>query len=243
MKIKRFVLAMVTAVLLVPQPAVAQVEIPDTIHGKGFFIGQLNLAKHIMDFFLDKRDASNAAKLDSNYIGYYPEKLMFSSGLAQSGGWLSIQDDDSSFKLGSDISRSLSLRACYRGLAMVFALNPFNMFGNTDSEFDISFYGDKLLLDFVYQNSTSLSGTYTGTYTPANEKDEEEEYSLDVGFLNRRTLSFGTMYVFNSRRFSYAAAFDQTCIQKRSCGSLLLGAHYLYNRLRIDMDFLDNIYM
>ena len=119
--------------------AVAQVEIPDTIHGKGFFIGQLNLAKHIMDFFLDKRDASNAAKLDSNYIGYYPEKLMFSSGLAQSGGWLSIQDDDSSFKLGSDISRSLSLRACYRGLAMVFALNPFNMFGNTDSEFDISF--------------------------------------------------------------------------------------------------------
>ena len=89
---------------------------------------------------------------------------MFSGGLAQSGGWLSIQDDDSSFKLGSDISRSLSLRACYRGLAMVFALNPFNMFGNTDSEFDISFYGDKLVLDFVYQNSTSLSGTYTGTY-------------------------------------------------------------------------------
>jgi hypothetical protein len=88
-----------------------------------------------------------------------------------------------------------------------------------------------------------LSGTYTGTYTPTNEKEEEEEYSLDVGFLNRRTLSFGAMYVFNSRRFSYAAAFDQTCIQKRSCGSLLLGAHYLYNRLRIDMDFLDNIYM
>lgn len=138
---------MVTAVLLVPQPAVAQVEIPDTIHGKGFFIGQLNLAKHIMDFFLDKRDASNAAKLDSNYIGYYPEKLMFSGGLAQSGGWLSIQDDDSSFKLGSDISRSLSLRACYRGLAMVFALNPFNMFGNTDSEFDISFYGICCLYD------------------------------------------------------------------------------------------------
>ena len=43
---------MVTAVLLVPQPAVAQVEIPDTIHGKGFFIGQLNLAKHIELHFI-----------------------------------------------------------------------------------------------------------------------------------------------------------------------------------------------
>ena len=231
------------AMLFLPLKGTAQINIPDTIPGKGFFIGQLNLAKHIMDFFVDKRDASNAAKIDSNYIGYYPEKLLFSAGLAQSGGWLAMKDDESSWRLGSDISRALSLRASYRGLAMCFALNPFNMFGNTDSEFDISFYGDKLVLDFVYQNSTSLSGTYTGTYTPTNEKEEEEEYSLDVGFLNRRTLSFGAMYVFNSRRFSYAAAFDQTCIQKRSCGSLLLGAHYLYNRLRIDMDFLDNIYM
>ena len=128
--------------LFLPLKGTAQINIPDTIPGKGFFIGQLNLAKHIMDFFVDKRDASNAAKIDSNYIGYYPEKLLFSAGLAQSGGWLAMKDDDSSWRLGSDISRSLSLRASYRGLAMCFALNPFNMFGNTDSEFDISFYGD-----------------------------------------------------------------------------------------------------
>ena len=56
----------------------AQIIIPDTIPGKGFFVGQLNLAKRIMDFFVDKRDASNAAKLDSNYIGYYPEKCFVS---------------------------------------------------------------------------------------------------------------------------------------------------------------------
>ena len=241
---KKFLFGLVAVVLLLsPQRMAAQIDIPDTIPGKGFFISQLNLAKHIMDFFVDKRDASNAEKLDSNYIGYYPEKLLFSSGLAQSGGWLSIQDEDSSFKLGSDVSRALSLRACYRGLAMVFALNPFNMFGNTDSEFDISFYGDKLVLDFVYQNSNSMSGTYSGVYSPTNEVVEETAYSLDDGIINRRLLSFGTMYVFNSRRFSYAAAFDQTCIQKRSCGSILLGANYLYNRLRIDLDFLGNVYM
>lgn len=83
-----------TVVLLsLPLAGIAQVTIPDTIPGKGFFIGQLNLAKHIMDFFSDKRDASNAAKLDSNYIGYYPEKLMFSGSLTQTGGLLMIKDD------------------------------------------------------------------------------------------------------------------------------------------------------
>ena len=189
----------------------AQVNIPDTIPGKGFFVGQLNLAKRIMDFFVDKRDASNAAKLDSNYIGYFPEKLLFSGGLGQNGGWLAVKDGENTYRLGSDISRSLNLRACYRGLAMAFALNPFNMFGNTDTEFNISFYGDKLVLDFVYQNSNSLSGTYKGIYTPTNQRmDTAKEYDIDEGLFNRRTTMLGAMYVFNSRRFSYAAAFDQT---------------------------------
>jgi hypothetical protein len=231
-------------ILAYPQEGIAQVNIPDTIPGKGFFVGQLNLAKRIMDFFVDKRDASNAAKLDSNYIGYYPEKLQFSIGLAQNGGWLAVKDGENTYRLGSDITRSLSMRACYRGLAMVFALNPFNMFGNTDEEFDISFYGDKLVLDFVYQNSNSLSGTYKGVYTPTNQRmDKATEYSVDEGLFNRRTTMFGAMYVFNSRRFSYAAAFDQTCIQKRSCGSVLLGANYMYNRMRMDLQEYGNVYM
>ena len=87
----------IVIILAYPQEGIAQVNIPDTIPGKGFFVGQLNLAKHIMDFFVDKRDASNAAKLDSNYIGYYPEKLQFSAGLAQNGGWLAIKDGENTY--------------------------------------------------------------------------------------------------------------------------------------------------
>lgn len=241
---RRLTLLLVIMLLASPQLGVAQINIPDTIPGKGFFVGQLNLAKRIMDFFVDKRDASNAAKLDSNYIGYYPEKLMFSGGLAQNGGWMAIKDRETKYRLGSDITRALSLRACYRGLAMCFALNPFNMFGNTDSEFDISFYGDKLVLDFMYQNSNSLHGTYSGYYTPTNEQvSQKVEYDVEKGLLNRRTTLLGAMYVFNSRRFSYAAAFDQTCIQKRSCGSFLLGIDYLYNRIRLDLDQFGDMYM
>lgn len=242
---KRCLLGFLTVVLLwAPQQTMAQIEIPDTIPGKGFFVGQLNLAKHIMDFFLDKRDASNAAKLDSNYIGYYPEKLMFSTGISQTGGWLTIKDNNSSYRLESDVSRALNLRACYRGLAMNISVNPFNVFGNTDTEFDISFYGDKLVLDFMYQNSNTLTGTYTSNSTIDDPSTTlPTDLSVDEGFINRRTTMLGAMYVFNSRRFSYSAAFDQTCIQKRSCGSILLGANYLYNRMRLNMGGLGNFYV
>ena len=178
--------------------------------------------------YLDKRDSATAAKLDSNYIGYYSEKLLFSGGVYSSGGWMKVTNDNGSYELGSDLSNSLSLRACYRGVSICMGLNPFDVMGKNDAEFDISFYGDKMVLDFVYQNSESMSGhlNTTGQYST--------EIELEKGFVNRRTMTFGAMYVFNSHRFSYAAAFDQTCIQKRSCGSLLLGAHYLYKRLRFD---------
>lgn len=235
---KRLTVCLLAVVFLMsPQQAVAQIHIPDTIKGKGFFIGQLNLAKHVIDFFLDKRDAANATKLDSNYIGYYPEKLMFSGGIYNSGGWMKVGTDDGTFNLNSDVSDYLNLRACYRGLSISFGMNPFNMFGNDDTEFDISFYGDKLVFDFVYQNSETMSGTI------GDDDDDSETIELNKGFINRRTITLGAMYVFNSRRFSYAAAFDQTCLQKRSCGSVLLGANYLYNRIRVNFEELGNIYM
>ena len=36
--------------LLMSRSSVAQVVIPDTIPGKGILVGQLNYAKHIVDF-------------------------------------------------------------------------------------------------------------------------------------------------------------------------------------------------
>ena len=229
--------------LLITAQASAQVHIPDTIPGKGFVIGQLNLAKHIMDFFLDKRDEANATKLDTAYVGNYPEKLMFSAGLTTSGGQLRTFSENGGYELNSDMSRSISLRACYRGLAISFSANPFNMFGNSDSEFDISLYGDKTVFDFMYQNSETLNGQFTSTNTEQTDSEEGLNNIVEKGMINRRTLTFGGMYVFNSRRFSYAAAFDQTCMQKRSCGSVLLGANYIYNRLRINFQEFGNVYI
>ena len=43
-------------------------------------------------------------------------------------------------------------------------------------------------------------------------------------------------YLFNGKRFSYCAAYDQSMLQKRSAGSLMVGAMYYYGRINYASD-------
>lgn len=47
-----------------------------------------------------------------------------------------------------------------------------------------------------------------------------------------RTVIADGYYMFNGKRFSYSAAYDQSAIQKRSAGSIMAG--FMYNYTRID---------
>lgn len=49
-----------------------------------------------------------------------------------------------------------------------------------------------------------------------------ERIELPDGLLSVKTLNINAFYIFNSRRFSYPAAFSQSYIQRRSAGSFLL---------------------
>lgn len=50
--------------------------------------------------------------------------------------------------------------------------------------------------------------------------------------ISTRTLMLDGYYFFNGKHFSYAAAYDQSAIQKRSAGSFMAGAMYYYARVR-----------
>ena len=51
-----------------------------------------------------------------------------------------------------------------------------------------------------------------------------QRIDLPPDLLSVKTLNVNAFYVFNSRRFSYPAAFSQSYIQRRSAGSFLLAA-------------------
>ena len=54
--------------------------------------------------------------------------------------------------------------------------------------------------------------------------------------INTRTLILDGYYLFNGRRFSYAAAYDQSVIQRRSAGSFLAGAMYYHSHVNYAAD-------
>lgn len=67
------------------------------------------------------------------------------------------------------------------------------------------------------------------------EMDERMTYSL-ADPMRIHTLLIDGYYLFNGSRFSYAAAFDQSVIQRRSAGSPIAGAMYYHASMKSDND-------
>jgi hypothetical protein len=60
--------------------------------------------------------------------------------------------------------------------------------------------------------------------------DLDEKMDLDDP-ISVRSLFLDGYYMFNGRHFSYAAAYDQSLIQRRSAGSLMAGAMYYHSSI------------
>lgn len=66
-------------------------------------------------------------------------------------------------------------------------------------------------------------------------KDEWGEVQLADPILVRTVIADG-YYMFNGKKFSYAAAYDQSVFQKRSAGSLMAGLMYNYTHIDYSSD-------
>lgn len=100
------------------------------------------------------------------------------------------------------------------------------------SEFNFSLYSSMLGCDFLYIHN---NGDYR--LRKAEGFDEVEPKSvkgMPFTGLDANTLSFSAYYVFNHRHFSYLAAYNQSTVQRKSCGSGLLGAGYSRQHIKFD---------
>jgi Domain of unknown function (DUF4421) len=93
-------------------------------------------------------------------------------------------------------------------------------------DFNFNFYGKRLITDTYYKN-------YQGFYIKnssdfiGNSIVNNSRYLLKP---NLRLYAFGlsSSYIFNYKRFSYRGSFTFTEIQKKSCGTGILGLFYTY---------------
>lgn len=99
-------------------------------------------------------------------------------------------------------------------------------------EFNLSLYSALLGCDLIYVKNNGdfrLRRTVGFDGVAPNAYDRQP-----FDGLRSRTASIHVYYIFNRRRFSYPAAFSQTTVQRRSCGSWKVGFQYSRQHLSFD---------
>ena len=111
---------------------------------------------------------------------------------------------------------TVSMAVSYRGLTAGFAINPLKLAGlNKDYELNTNSYGNRFGFDVVFLSSKTYEGT-----TSYNE----HETPIEKGSVSQKALNLNCYYAFNAKKFSFPAAFSQSYIQRKSAGSLIIGA-------------------
>ena len=159
--------------------------------------------------------------IDTAYITRPQTKWTLTARLNVSGAQIKSEgiENGHHFKseMKADYKSTLSVGVSYLGFSLSMALNPAKLAGKyRDYELNFNSYGRRFGFDIIYQDAKNFTGWH--------ETESMERVSLPADLLSVKTLNANAYYAFNSRRFSYPAAFSQSYIQRRSAGSFLLAA-------------------
>ena len=173
-----------------------------------------------MDSALTSRYNRNKG-IDTAYILRPQTKWTVVGRINVSGAKIETEGIDNGLHFNSemkaDYKSTLSVAVSYLGLSLSASLNPAKLMGKyRDYKLNFNSYGKRFGFDIIYQNAKNFTGWH--------DHDGMERIELPADMLKVKTLNVNAFYVFNSRRFSYPAAFSQSYIQRRSAGSFLLAA-------------------
>jgi len=172
---------------------------------------------------LDTRDKIQQHKHDTTYISKPHQRWTVKLRANVSGNALNTQGTvdglDLRSRLRTDMKITAGASVSYRGLSLGFALNPAKLAGrNKDIELNLNAYGNSVGGDVVMVATKTYKGTATANGT---------DYEVAAGAVSMKMMTATGYYAFNHRRFSIPAAFTQSQIQRRSCGSWLAGVTFM----------------
>ena len=171
--------------------------------------------------------------IDTAYITRPATKWTVTARMNVSGAKIEAEgiDNGQHFKSKMEANRktTVSVGVSYLGLSLSASLNPAKLMGKyRDFELNLNSYGRRFGFDVIYQDAKNFTGWH--------DHDGMDRIELPDGILSVKTLNLNAYYVFNSRRFSYPAAFSQSYIQRRSAGSFLLAASGMGQRATLDWE-------
>lgn len=107
------------------------------------------------------------------------------------------------------------------------------------TEFDLSFYTSRLGIDLYYRKTGTDFRCKNFSQLFDAEHPRPADLSDDFDGLNLQTRGINIYYIFNYRHFSWPAAFSQSTVQRRSCGSFKLGFSFTHHKITFDRSRLD----
>lgn len=130
------------------------------------------------------------------------------------------------------VSSYVGLWAGYRGYGLGYSVN---VGGDKGSIFKIGAtggaYGVNLRIHKFKTDEPSVKYRYTDV--SGQQMDGGGTFDL-LDAMDVKTVTLDAYYLFNRKRFSYCAAYDQSVFQKRSAGSFMVGAMYYNSRISYD---------
>lgn len=103
---------------------------------------------------------------------------------------------------------------------------------NKSTQFNFSIYSSTFGADIIYQKN---NGDFTiDDIEGFGKQNDKKTRNVEFDGLKTSIRSINVYYIFNHKRFSYPAAYSQSTIQKRSCGTWKLG--FIYSHQTLDFD-------
>lgn len=185
-------------------------------------------------------DTLSVKGVDRNYIDApkEPWQIIVKGNINQSDlkmratGDIDIVSYKAEPRLKTEPSKYIGLWAGYRGYGLGYTINTG---GDKGSYFTVGAtggsYGVNVRVHSFENNRPSFS--FSTDFDDLINEDidlEEEEVELEDP-IRVHTVIADAYYLFNGKRFSYAAAYDQSVIQKKSAGSIMAGAMFYYGKI------------
>lgn len=106
-------------------------------------------------------------------------------------------------------------------------------------EVDLSIYSSQIGVDLFYRRTGS---DYKLRFVDLGDVDTRGLENVPFNGVSAGITGVSVYYIFNHGRFSYPAAFSQSTLQKRSCGSWIAGVGYKRNSLDLDYEKLQQTF-
>ena len=186
-------------------------------------------------------DSSAVATVDRNYIEQ-PKKPWAVEARSTINHSILKMEADWSFedllegritaKTDNSYPVSLGLWAGYRGYGFGYS----KQLSGDGSTFSLGAMGGSFGINMRISSYRSSTPYVTYLFASGGEVDADEGHVPMEDPIRIRSFFLDAYYMFNSKRFSYSAAYDQSLIQRRSAGSFMAGLMYYHTRVAFDDD-------